>query len=455
MANTNNKSLFVEVLLFPLKLLGFILQVVLFAGFIIGGWFFLQTTGFFPVQVPVSGASMLPTLPEEGFVDFQRYIQDQRFQSVIPQQIKRGDIVVFENTQTEDALKKQDKEESGFVKRVIGVAGDTVVIRDGYVYVNNEPVEEPYIFKSRSTFGGASIQDCQDTTVPEGKLMVLGDNRKVSLDSRQIGLIDIKDVKYYIPYEKQSARFASKWRDSSHDLDNQNESIFDIDAYVSLINKERSNNGLEPLTYQPKLEQSAKLRSDVMFKYNDLDYDAPKSGYTMKEAMTDVGYSNITYSEFHIVGYYDAQELFEAILEQPNKTKFLYDADFDEIGVSTAVGYLNGCPVQIVVQHVAGYIPPNYGDGEIQSWTDGLNRLKEVQPGWEQLKSQSQIYDQYKTDVDRINEIISTRISRMEQIVKRMQANEWFTEEEKRWVEEDARLGEEQTSLSDKLNNTQ
>src|SRR5690606_18292725 len=126
-------------------------------------------------------------------------------------------------------LKKQDKEESGFVKRVVGVAGDAVTIRDGYVYVNNEPLEEPYIYKSRSTFGGSEIQDCQAVTVPEGQLMVLGDNRKVSLDSRQIGLIDIRDVKYYIPYEKQTERFASKWRDSSHDLDHQNESLFDID----------------------------------------------------------------------------------------------------------------------------------------------------------------------------------------------------------------------------------
>ncbi len=452
---SNNRSLLVEVLLFPLKLLGFILQIILFAGFIIGGWFFLQTTGFFPVQVPVSGASMLPTLPEEGFVDFQRYVQDSRFQSFIPQQIKRGDIVVFENTKTADELKKQEKEESGFVKRVVGIAGDTVVIKDGFVYVNSKPLEEPYIFKSRSTFGGASIQDCQDTTVPEGKLMVLGDNRKVSLDSRQIGLIDIKDVKYYIPYEKQSERFASQWRDSSHDLDNQNESIFDIDQYVALINETRSKNGLEPLVYQPKLEQSAKLRTNVMFKYNDLDYEAPKSGYTMKEAMDDVGYSNITYSEFHIVGYYDAQELFDAILEQPNKTRFLYDKDFDEIGVSTTVGSLNGCPVQMMVQHVAGYVPPNYGDGEIQSWSDGLTRLKAVQPGWEKLKSSQELYNQYRTEVDRINEIISIRIGRMEQIVKRMQSNEWFTEEEKKWVSEDAKLGEEQSELSDKLNDIQ
>jgi signal peptidase I len=102
------------------------------------------------VQVPVSGASMLPTLPEEGFVDFQRYVQDSRFQSFIPQQIKRGDIVVFENTKTADELKKQEKEESGFVKRVVGIAGDTVVIKDGFVYVNSKPKGNIY-FKSRST----------------------------------------------------------------------------------------------------------------------------------------------------------------------------------------------------------------------------------------------------------------------------------------------------------------
>lgn len=452
---SNQRSPFIEILLFPVKIVVFILQIALFAGFIIGGWFFLQTTGLFPVQVPVSGASMLPTLPEEGFVEFQRYVQDERFQRIIPQQIKRGDIVVFENEETIDELKKQEKEESGFVKRVIGVAGDAVTIRDGYVYVNGEPVEEPYILKSRSTFGGGEIQDCQVVTVPEGKLFVLGDNRKVSLDSRQIGLIDIHDVKYYIPYEKQNERFASKWRDSSHDLDSQNESIFDVNHYISLINEERKKNGLEPLTYQSKLEQSAKLRSDVMFEYNDLDYEAPKSGYTMKEAMEDVGYSNITYSEFRIVGYYDAEELFEAIMEQPGSTQFLYDEDFDEIGVSTAVGSLNNCPIQLVVQHVAGYIPPNYGDGEIQSWTEGLNRLKEVQPSWERLKTHQEIYTEYKTDVDRINEIISIRVMRMEQIVKRMGANEWFTEEEKQWIDQDAALSAEQSQLAEKLNNIQ
>ncbi len=449
------RSPFIEVLLFPVRIFVFIFQVILFAGFIIGGWFFLQTTGFFPVQVPVSGASMLPTLPEEGYIDFQRYVADNRFHTFIPQHIKRGDIVVFENEETAEELKRQEKEESGFVKRVIGIGGDTITIRDGFVFVNEEPVEEPYILKPRSTFGATEIQDCELVTVPEGKLFVLGDNRKVSLDSRQIGLIDINDIKYYIPYEKQPARFSEKWRDSSHDLDGQNESLFDVDEYVRLLNEVRSENGLAPLEYQPKLEQTANLRAEVMLKYDDFDFDAPKSGYTMEEAMSDVGYVNVIYGEFPMTGYYDAQELFDAFLEHQNSTKFLLNKDYEEIGVSTLIGDLNGCPVQVVVQHLAGYVAPNYGDGEIQSWEDGLNRLKEVQPGWQEVKSYSEFYNENRTDVDRINEIIALRISRIEQIVKRMKANEWFTDEEKQWIEQDSALVKEQNELADRLNETQ
>ncbi len=452
---TQSRSPFLEILLFPFKILLFILQVVLFAGFIIGGWFFLQTTGFFPVQVPVSGASMLPTLPEEGFVDFQRYVQDERFQSIISQDIKRGDIVVFENSQTAEELKKQGKEESGFVKRVIGVPGDVVTIREGFVYVNGKPLDEPYILKPRSTFGATKIQDCNEIKVPENKLLVMGDNRKVSLDSRQIGLINRQDVKFYIPYEKQSALFATKWRDSSHDMDKIHESLFDVKEYLRLLNEERSKHNLSPLTYQPKLEQSAKLRSEIMLKYDDFEFDAPKSGYTMEDAMHDVGYSNIVYGEFPMTGYYDAQELFDAFLEHQNATNFLLNEDYDEIGVSTSVGELNGCPVQVVVQHLAGYVPPNYGDGEIQSWQDGLNKLKEVQPSWQKITTFDDFYNKNKSDVDRINEIINMRITRIEQIVKRMESNEWFTEEEKQWIEQDAALSKEQNDIAQRLNEAQ
>src|SRR3990167_4482906 len=447
-----SKNPIIEVLLWPVKLVLFLLKTVLFAAFIIGGWFIFQMIGIVPVQVPVSGASMLPTLPEEGFVDFQRYVYDPRIQTVFPQRIERGDIVVFENEKTTKELQKQKKNESGFVKRVIGLSGDTVAIQNGFVSVNGQTINEPYILQPRSTFGGDAVKDCQELKVPDGKLLVLGDNRKISMDSRQIGFISYKDIEYYIPFEKQQKRFADKWRDTAHDLDTEFESLFDAAEYVSLLNEERKKNNLDSLSYEPKLEESASLRAQSMLKYDDFSFEAEKSGYTMERAMNDVGYTNIIFGEFPMTGYFTAGELFKAFLERPALRDFLMKPDYDDIVVSTFVGSLNGCPVQVVVQHLAGYVPPNYGSGEIASWKEGLERLKNIQPGWQRIKDVDEFYNKYKTEVDRMNEIIATRISHMEQIVKRMQANEWFTSEEDQWVNQDKDLSKEQDDLADLLN---
>jgi hypothetical protein len=168
--------------------------------------------------------------------------------------------------------------------------------------------------------------------------------------------------------------------------------------------------------------------------------------------MRDAGYTNIVYGEFPMTGYYDAEELFESFLENPRSTDFLLNKEYEEIGVSTFVGNLNGCPVQVVVQHLAGYVPPDYEPADIASWKEGLQRLQSIQSGWEKLKTYDEFYKENKTDVDRINEIIGIRIQRIEAIVKRMEAEEWFTDEEKRWMEDDVRLGEEQGQLAEKLN---
>lgn len=81
--------------------------------------------------------------------------------------------------------------EKYIVKRVIAVAGDTIDIKEGYVTVNGEKLEESYI--KGQTFERSDFS--YPLTIPENKIFVLGDNRENSLDSRILGLIDYEQIK--------------------------------------------------------------------------------------------------------------------------------------------------------------------------------------------------------------------------------------------------------------------
>lgn len=106
---------------------------------------------------------------------------------------ERGDIIVF----TPPLDVASDKP---YIKRVIGLAGDTVAIRDGSVYVNDVELEEPYIADGITGCRGA--RECTPVTVPEGEVFVLGDNRGDSSDSRVFGPVPIDNVigKAWIAY---------------------------------------------------------------------------------------------------------------------------------------------------------------------------------------------------------------------------------------------------------------
>jgi hypothetical protein len=189
-----------------------------------------------------------------------------------------------------------------------------------------------------------------------------------------------------------------------------------------------------------------------MLKYDDLTWKANKNNYPMWKSMADAGYSNIVYGEYALVGSYDAQELYDYMTEFPSTKAFLLKADYQDLGVSVVNGELAGCPVQLIVQQMAGYIPPSYSADLISGWETSLNQLRNIQPSWQRLTTYP-LYNNHKAEVDRINQIISERISMIDAVVTRMKANQWLTTEQNEYTKTtDKALYDEQESLAKKLN---
>lgn len=119
----------------------------------------------------VDGNSMLPNFETDQFIIVSRL-------SYILGDPQRGDVVVFHYPEQPDR---------DFIKRLIGLPGETVTIQDGLVYINGHRLDEPYI---ENFCRGKSCDG--EWTVGEHEYFVLGDNRGASKDSQDFGPVDRK-----------------------------------------------------------------------------------------------------------------------------------------------------------------------------------------------------------------------------------------------------------------------
>lgn len=121
----------------------------------------------------VTGDSMQPS-----FVDGQFVLVDKlSYRFADP---KRGDVIVFRYP--------RDPSED-FIKRIIGLPGETVQIADGNVYIDGHPLSEPYLHSQPTvTYHPLEI------TLGEDEFFVLGDNRRYSSDSRTWGAVTRRDI---------------------------------------------------------------------------------------------------------------------------------------------------------------------------------------------------------------------------------------------------------------------
>lgn len=134
---------------------------------------------FFFAPIVVDGSSMMPTLKNGDRMIVNKIGTPKRF-----------DIVVFHAPEGKD-----------YIKRVIGLPGDRIEYKNDVLYINGKAYKEPYLDKYKKAVADGPLTEdftLKDyigrDTVPKGQIFVMGDNRRYSKDSRQIGTIPLSKV---------------------------------------------------------------------------------------------------------------------------------------------------------------------------------------------------------------------------------------------------------------------
>ena len=143
-----------------------ILETVVFIGSL-----FIVVYLFILTPNQVKGASMEPSFQSGDYILTSRVTYKMRS----PQ---RGDVIVFKSPKNPDIE---------YIKRIIGIPKDKIVIENGNIYVNDKLIQENYISAQTNLWDGGFIKEAVPLYIPEDEIFVMGDNRPKSSDSREFG----------------------------------------------------------------------------------------------------------------------------------------------------------------------------------------------------------------------------------------------------------------------------
>jgi len=131
----------------------------------------------------VHGNSMYPNFHDNEFLLTEKISYHLR-------EPKRGEVVIFKAPPSEPCA----EDECEYIKRIIGLPGETVRVLNGKVWVNGQVLEEKYLPPDYATNPGNYLREGKPVIVPQGEYLVMGDNRPHSRDGREFGPIPKENI---------------------------------------------------------------------------------------------------------------------------------------------------------------------------------------------------------------------------------------------------------------------
>lgn len=129
----------------------------------------------------VSGNSMVPNFHDGDYLITNKLISEKL--PIKLGQLQRGEVIILENPRNADQV---------FIKRIVALPGETIMVSRGKVFINNEKLSEPYLPVNTVTTGGSFLNEGEQVVIPEGQYFVIGDNRGGSSDSREWGPVRVE-----------------------------------------------------------------------------------------------------------------------------------------------------------------------------------------------------------------------------------------------------------------------
>lgn len=158
------------------KALGLLYEMV--EVFVVSASIFVVVYLFLMQPHQVKGSSMFPTFHDGEYVLTDKVTYRTR-------DPKWGDVVVF---------KAPVNESFDFIKRVIAIPGDRIMISSGKIFVNGSALDEFYLPPEYTTAAGQFLREGLEFLVPEGSVIAIGDNRSHSSDSRDWGPVPFQNI---------------------------------------------------------------------------------------------------------------------------------------------------------------------------------------------------------------------------------------------------------------------